>query len=488
MAFNSFNFWLIFPLIFVFYWAIPVKWNTWRKVLLLVVSYLLYMNWEPAYALVLLGVTLVTYWGGQILSLELKVDSLESVERTQFQVSSSKRKRLVWLFALLGLLPLLVFKYYNFLNDSISAGLDSIGLQFALPGLNWAIPVGISFFTFQAVGYMLDVYHGRVKAEKNLLDYLLFVSFFPQVMSGPISKADELLPQIKNPYKFDYEQGKQGLKYLLWGMFIKLVIADRLGLFVDTVYANYIHYSGSTCFVASIFYTLQIYCDFAGYSLMAIGIAATLGFNLINNFKRPYLATSITDFWRRWHISLTRWLTQQVYIPLGGSRCSKFRTYWNIFVTFLVSGIWHGANWTFIVWGCMHGLFQIVEKVFGWQKYEGKNGAVKVIRICVTFLLVNFAWVFFRMPDINSAVVVIGKIFTEFGHFEASALGGITNIVLSVFGIAILTFKDVKDEFLAIHMKWMHQPLARWCVYVFLFAFILGFGVLDGGQFIYVNF
>ena len=232
MAFNSFNFWLIFPLIFVFYWVIPVKWNTWRKVFLLVASYLLYMNWKPSFALVLLCVTLVTYWGGQVL---------EMGEDFKVQDSSPKKKHLVWLFALLGLLPLLVFKYYNFLNDSISMGLASVGLQFALPGLNWAIPVGISFFTFQAVGYMLDVYHGRVKAERNLLDYLLFVSFFPQVMSGPISKADELLPQIKTPHKFDYEQGKQGLKYLLWGMFIKLVIADRLGLFVDTIYANYIY-------------------------------------------------------------------------------------------------------------------------------------------------------------------------------------------------------------------------------------------------------
>lgn len=398
-----------------------------------------------------------------------------------------RRKRLVWLFALLGLLPLLVFKYYNFLNDSISTGLSSIGLQFALPGLNWAIPVGISFFTFQAVGYMLDVYHGRVKAEKNLLDYLLFVSFFPQVMSGPISKADELLPQIKTPRRFDYEQGKQGLKYLLWGMFIKLVIADRLGLFVDTVYANYIHYSGSTCLVASIFYTLQIYCDFAGYSLMAIGVARALGFNLINNFRRPYFAVSITDFWKRWHISLTRWLTQQVYIPLGGSRCSKARTYWNIFVTFLVSGIWHGANWTFIVWGVMHGIFQIVEKALGWQKYEGKNWAVKAVRIGVTFLLVNFAWIFFRMPDIGSAFCMIGQMFTNVGTPNLSDFGGSALVMLFV-GLVILVFKDMRDEFFPNNMHFLDAKPVRWSIYVGLFCLILMFGVLDGGQFIYVSF
>lgn len=477
MSFTSFSFWFVFPLIFVLYWAIPVKWNTWRKVLLLLVSYLLYMNWKPSFALVLLGVTLVTYWGGRIIYLRDENEELKV----------RNRKRLVWLFALLGLLPLLVFKYYNFINDSISAGLASVGLQFALPGLNWAIPVGISFFTFQAVGYMLDVYHGRVKAENNLLDYLLFVSFFPQVMSGPISKADELLPQIKSPHKFDYEQGKQGLKYLLWGMFIKLVIADRLGLFVDTVYANYIHYNGSTCFVASVFYTLQIYCDFAGYSLMAIGIARTLGFNLINNFRRPYLAVSITDFWKRWHISLTRWLTQQVYIPLGGSRCSKTRTYWNIFVTFLVSGIWHGANLTFIIWGIMHGVFQIIEKALGWQKYEGNNWAVRVIRIGVTFLLVNFAWIFFRMPNINDALSMIGQMFYRVGKPDLSDLGSPALLILS-FSLAILVFKDCRDEFFRNSFFFINTQVIRWFTYVLLFCMILLFGILDGGQFIYVSF
>lgn len=468
MAFNSFQFWFLFPFIFVLYWAIPAKWNIWRKVWLLEVSYLLYMNWKPSFAIILLGVTLITYWGGILFD-------------------GGKKKRLIWPITLLGILPLLVFKYYNFLNDSISAGFASVGLEFTLPGLNWAIPVGISFFTFQAVGYMLDVYHGRVKAEKNLLDYLLFVSFFPQVMSGPISKADELLPQIKAAHKFDYEQGKQGLKYLLWGMFIKLVIADRLGLFVDTVYANYIHYSGSTCFIASIFYTLQIYCDFAGYSLMAIGLARTLGFNLINNFRRPYLAVSITDFWRRWHISLTRWLTQQVYIPLGGSRCSKARTYWNIFVTFLVSGIWHGANWTFIVWGVMHGIFQIIEKALGWQKYEGKNWCVKGIRIIVTLMLVNLAWVFFRMPNISDAYTMITRMITDVGVPDLSDMGN-TGLIAAVISITILLFKDLRDEFFYRRLSFLNTPIARWTVYVLLFSMIISLGVLDGGQFIYGQF
>lgn len=479
MAINSFNFWLIFPFIFGFYWLIPAKFNQCRKVFLIVASYLLYMNWNPSFALILLGVTLVTYGGG--LFLEVKDEELK--------VNSLRFKRLVWLFALLGFLPLLVFKYYNFLNNSISAGLVSVGVQFTLPGLNWAIPVGISFFTFQAVGYMLDVYHGRVKAEKNILDYVLFVSFFPQVTSGPISTAEELMPQIKAPHKFDYEQGKQGLKWLLWGMFIKLVVADRLGMFVDTVYGNYIHYNGTACFVASIFYTIQIYADFAGYSLMAIGIAATLGFNLINNFKRPYFAVSITDFWKRWHISLTRWLTRQVYIPLGGSRCSKARNYVNIMVTFLVSGIWHGANWTFIFWGAMHGVLQVIEKALGWQKYEGGKVGVKAIRILVTFLLVSFAWIFFRMPSIGDAFAVIGKIFSEFGAVDFNTVfSGFAPVIILLIGIAILLFKDIREEFYPNKVQVLEMPFVRWGVYVILFIMILAGGVLDGRQFIYVNF
>lgn len=470
MPFNSFNFWFIFPFVFCLYWLIPAKYNQIRKVFLVLVSYLLYMNWKAAFALVLLGVTLITYWGGLLLSDQQR-----------------KRKRLAWFFSLLALLPLLVFKYYNFLNDAISQGLLLVGLRFSLPGLNWAIPVGISFYTFQAVGYMLDVYHGRTKAETNILDYLLFVSFFPQVTSGPISTANELLPQIKATHRFNYDQGKQGLKYLLWGLFIKLVIADRLGMFVDTVYDNFIHYNGTTCFLASVFYTLQIYCDFAGYSLMAIGIARTLGFDLVDNFRRPYLATSITDFWKRWHISLTRWLTQQVYIPLGGSRCSKCRAYRNILITFLVSGIWHGANWTFIVWGGIHGILQIIEKAMGWQKYGGNNRFIKALRILVTFLMVNFTWVFFRMPTLNDAFCIIGQMVTSIGMPTLSAFDVFSKLILFV-GISLLCFKDLRQEFFPTSFKFLQLGVFRWAVYVLLFVMILTLGVLDSGQFIYVNF
>ncbi len=473
MTFNSFVFWLIFPFIFGIYWLIPAKWRQWRKVFLIVVSYLLYMNWKPAYALVLYGVTLVTYWGGQILELRDKSEELRV-----------RRKRLAWCFALLALLPLLVFKYYNFINDSVTAGLASVGLQFSLPGLNWAIPVGISFFSFQAVGYMLDVYHGRVKAERNIVDYVLFVSFFPQVFSGPISKADELLPQIKSEKKFDYQQCVQGLKYLLWGMFLKLVLADRLGLYVDKVVADYGMYSGGTCMLSAVFYSLQIYGDFAGYSLMAIGVAKTIGFDLINNFNRPYFASSITGFWKRWHISLTRWLTQQVYIPMGGSRCSKLRNYWNIFVTFLVSGIWHGANWTFIVWGVIHGFAQIIEKAIGLNKKESK-GIVKALRIIVTFVIVTIAWIFFRMPTLSDAVRFIGHAFADISMPEVLS---VTNFAIYVMAIAIVLFKESREELFPAKMKFLGNRYVKWAEYVVIFCLILLCGALDSGSFIYGSF
>lgn len=295
-----------------------------------------------------------------------------------------------------------------------------------------------------------------------------------------------MLPQIKNTRPFDYSQAVEGLKLLLWGMFFKVVVADRLGLYVDTVYKDYEHYSGLTCLVASLFYSIQIYGDFAGYSWMAIGIARILGFDLINNFKRPYFSTSVTDFWRRWHISLSRWLKDYVYIPLGGSRCSKLRNYWNILVTFLVSGIWHGANWTFIVWGVLHGVFQIIEKALGLQKCTGSNRMVRAARILLTFLLINFAWIFFRMPDLQDACKVIIKIFTDFsGNFYMSTK---TNLLLYVVGILILSLKDTKDEFSGKRHHLLILKSVKWIAYMVLFTMIVGVGVLDSGQFIYANF
>lgn len=387
-------------------------------------------------------------------------------------------------------MPLLVFKYYDFINNSISEGLAAIGLQIRLPGLNWAIPIGISFYTFQAVGYMLDVYHGRIKAEKNLADYLLFVSFFPSILSGPINKASLVLPQIKSlrPY-FDYGLAVKGLQMLLWGMFMKVVVADRVGLYVDTVLPSYMNYNGITCFAASIFYTIQIYSDFAGYSLMAIGVGELLGFKLTENFRRPYFAVSVTDFWHRWHISLSTWLKDYVYIPMGGSRCAKSRNYWNIFVTFLVSGIWHGANWTFIVWGCLHGICQIIEKALGLQKLKTGNGWVKALRIIITFIIVDFAWIFFRMPTLGDAIGVVRRIL-DFNQPCTLDVGSRHIFALMILGTILLFLKDLKDEFTPMRFKFFESEykIIRWFSYVAIITLILLTGVFDAGQFIYANF
>lgn len=471
MIYNSFLFLACFPLLFLLYYLIPAKYQKGRNSFLLTVSYLLYLNWKPVYALILLGVTCITYY------------SAMQIERKR-----EHAKYIVIVGVIVGLLPLLFFKYFNFINEQVYAVLSWIGLRYELQGLNWAVPVGISFFTFQAIGYVWDVYYKRINVERNFLIYALFISFFPSILSGPINKASLVIPQLKNirPY-FDYTKAVDGLQMILWGMFMKVVIADRMGLYVDTVLPNYINYTGVTCFAASLFYTIQIYGDFAGYSLIAIGVGKTLGFELTENFRRPYFAVSVTDFWRRWHISLSTWLKDYVYIPLGGSRCSKLRNYWNIFVTFLVSGIWHGANWTFIIWGILHGLLQILEKMLGQQKCKyGWFG--KSVKIMVTFLLVNFAWIFFRMPTLSDACGVIARIFDTslpMTFFSDS----MTTMFFMVLGLLIMFFKDMMDEFFPARMTRLSEPLwLRWGGRVFILSLILLAGVLGSDQFIYANF
>lgn len=471
MIYNSFNFIVLFPLIFLLYYLIPARYQKGRNVFLLAVSYLLYLNWKPVYALILLGVTLVTFYSAML------------IER------SEKRKQIVILGGALSLLPLLFFKYFNFINEQVYTVLSALGLRYDLQGLNWAVPIGISFFTFQALGYVFDVYFKKIKAEKDFLMYALFISFFPSIMSGPINKASLVIPQLKNlrPY-FDYGKAVGGLKILLWGMFMKVVVADRVALYVDTVLPNYMNYTGVTCFAASFFYTIQIYADFAGYSLMAIGVGKVLGFELTENFRRPYFAVSVTDFWRRWHISLSTWLKDYVYIPMGGSRCSKIRNYWNIFVTFLVSGIWHGANWTFIVWGIWHGLAQIFEKAIGQQKCEyGWFG--KSVKIVITFLLVNFAWIFFRMPTLGDAIEVISRIFDTTLPMSLY-IAPLPTSPLMLIGCFLLLFKDIRDEFYPNKILLMNSAsvVVRWLTYIFLIVTILLMGVFNSDQFIYANF
>jgi len=471
MVYNSFSFLVCFPLLFVLYYAIPARYGRLRNLYLLLVSYLLYLRWKPVYALVLLGVTAVTYLSALALQ------------------RSGRPKRVLAVGVVLSLLPLLFFKYFGFINESIVGVLSLMGLDVGLPGLNWAIPVGISFFTFQALGYLCDVYYKRIDAEHDFLIYALFVSFFPSILSGPINKASLVIPQLRalRP-RFDYDKAVTGLRMLLWGMFMKVVVADRVALYVDTVLPSYMNYTGLSCFAASLMYTVQIYADFAGYSLMALGVGKVLGFDLTENFRRPYFAVSVTDFWHRWHISLSTWLKDYVYIPLGGSRCSRSRNYWNIFVTFLVSGVWHGANWTFIVWGCIHGLCQIVEKMLGQQRcpYGWLGRSVKIL---VTFMIVNFAWIFFRMPTLGDACRVVGRIFDPSLPLTIFSPGGTAAFYMAL-ALAVLVSKEVIEEFVGTRWLPFNSRLrpVRWLSYMAVAVMILLCGVLGSDQFIYANF
>lgn len=478
MLFNTFSFLWLFPIIFCVYQLVICRekvitlYPKMGNLLLIAISYGLYIKWKPVSALVLFGVTAITFFAA------LKI------ERDQ---AYGKKKYIVFSGITLAALPLIIFKYYNFLTQSFESLLGGANISIGLPGLNWAVPLGISFFTFQSIGYLADVYLQRIKTEHNWWDYMLFVSFFPQIASGPISKANDLLPQIKSKREFKYEQAVQGLKWILWGMFMKVVMADRIGIYVDTIFNNYEYQSGLSCWIGSVLYTLQIYGDFAGYSFMAVGVGELLGFELVNNFRRPYFSQSITEFWHRWHISLSTWLKDYVYIPLGGSHCGKIRNYWNIFVTFLVSGIWHGANWTFIVWGSIHGLLQILEKMLGFQRPSSK-GLLKGVRIIFAFLLVNIAWIFFRMPTLENARQMIIRMFTD----GRTSLAQITPsmMVFCILSVTIVFIKDMLDEFFPRRYSLFHHQykIVRWAVYVILLCMVLTCGVFDASQFIYVNF
>ncbi len=471
MTFNSFSFIIIFPLLFLLYYAIPARFGKGRNLFLLVVSYLLYMQWKPAYALVLMGVTVVTYLAALLLG-------------------QSRRPRLILtLGVILSLLPLLFFKYLNFLNEALSSLLSLAHLQFSLPGLNWAIPVGISFFTLQALGYLWDVYYKRQEVERDFLTYALFVSFFPSITSGPINKASLVIPQLKRlrPY-FDFPKAVEGMRMLLWGLFMKVVVADRIAIYVDMVFSHYVNFTGMTCLVAIILFAIQIYADFAGYSLMALGVARVLGIDLTENFRRPFFATSVADLWRRWHISLFNWLKDYVYIPLGGSRCSTIRNYFNILVTFVVSGLWHGANWTYVIWGAMLGVFMCTEKAMGWQRCTG-GPWVKLCRIVLTFGAFCAALIFFRMPTVMDGVGVYARIF-DFSLPMSVYFDWVPNFPFTVMGITLLFLKDLRDEFFPQRFPLMLNAHAavRWGTCLSLVVLILLTGVLDSDQFIYNQF
>lgn len=474
MLLNSFDFICIIPVVIaVYYLAAKTVFSRSTRlsnILLLLVSYAFYVTAVPAHTLILIGVTVVAYVFGRL------IDS-DRIKRKQLAVTAG---------VCLALVPLLTFKYYNFILLNAGRVFSLFGVETNFASTSWIIPLGISFFTFQALGYLFDVYRGTERAEKNFLDFALFVSFFPQIASGPISRAGELLPQIKSRREFRPEMFSSGLKLLLWGYFLKAVFADRLATYVNVVYADYNVFSGWSNFMASILYSLQIYGDFAGYSLMAIGVGRLFGFDIVQNFRRPYFSESITEFWRRWHISLSRWLRDYVYIGLGGNRRGKLRTYWNIIVTFAVSGIWHGASLTFVAWGLIHGLVQCVEKLFRWNM-PAERRLVKALKIAATFLVVNFAWIFFRMPSFKAAFGVIRRILTMAPGESVPVTNA--NLFYMVFAVAVVLLKEIAEETRPGLSVFNNRRIwVRWTGYLIVLFSILLFGVLDSSSFIYVNF
>mgnify|MGYP004505103743 FL=1 len=398
------------------------------------------------------------------------------------------KKRWLSLPVILLSLLLIYYKYFNFLAQSIADLLNVMGMNLKIEGWDILLPLGISFFLFKSISYLIDIYRGKIEVENDFHLLALYVSFFPQLIAGPIEKAERLIPQFKKKVEFDGRNVSLGLKMMLWGYFMKLVFANRACIYVDAVYGNLHQHNGTSILLAAIIYSFQIYCDFAGYSLLSIGCAKVMGYNVMDNFKRPYFAASISEFWKRWHISLTKWLTEYIYISLGGNRCTKLRQYRNIMMTFLVSGLWHGAAWNFIIWGGIHGVVQIVEKHFGFAKVE-KPLLVKAFRILFTFFVVTLAWIFFRMEDFSEALYAIKMIFTSVG--KPFVTGDATRAIeFTALAFLLIFGKEVLDEFAPNNFKMFENNniVVRYVSYTAIVILLLLTGVFDDSQFIYSQF
>ena len=437
------------------------------------------MAFIPVYILILGFTIVIDYFAGILL------------EKT-----SGKRRKVYLISSLIANIGVLaIFKYYNFLNNNLSEFLNSLGYNNTIPNLSIILPIGLSFHTFQAMSYTIEVYRGNQKAERNFGIYSLYVMFYPQLVAGPIERPQNLIHQFYEKHSFEYERVVEGLKLMLWGLFMKLVIADRLAIYVNAVYNNSEQHSGITLLVATVFFAFQIYCDFAGYSNIAIGAAKVMGFNLMTNFNRPYFSTSISEFWKRWHISLSSWFKDYLYISLGGNRVSIPRWYINLFIVFVISGLWHGANWTFIIWGALNG-FYLVFAILTEKLRKRINHAMYIdrlprlqnlLQIAITFSLVCLAWVFFRAGSSHEAFKIAFKIFAFEGPLY---IGEWQQLLYGLSAIAFLLFIEFHNEFFSSNQlpfktnNWFKEQLA----YCLLIILILMVGVFDGGQFIYFQF
>lgn len=495
MLFNSYGFLFFFPIVVVIYFLLPKRIS---YLWLLAASYYFYMGWNAKYALLLLVSTTITYVSG-ILIQWLNDRHPDKIRAKKWGVAGSFISNLAILF---------FFKYFNFTIESMNTVLRYIDLPTINTSLDVLLPVGISFYTFQALGYTVDVYRGEIRAERNFFRYALFVSFFPQLVAGPIERSKNLLNQLRNPKSFSYERMCNGLMMMIWGYFLKLVIADRIAIFVDNMYGNVGVYDGRYLLLASVLFAVQIYCDFAGYSTIAIGAAEVMGFQLMDNFNSPYLSQSVAEFWRRWHISLSSWFKDYLYIPLGGNRKGKVRKYINIMIVFLVSGLWHGANWSYVVWGGLNGIYQVVGAIFTPLRNRIKEKLhlkkrplpLMIIYMIVTYILVDFTWIFFRADNVQHAFAVIDSIFNmnnqallENGTLYDLGLSRPNFIVLGVSLVILLAADICKYRGIKVRSVILNLNIViRWAVIIAGILGILVFGIWGSGysatNFIYFQF
>jgi alginate O-acetyltransferase complex protein AlgI len=485
MLFNSLNFAIFLPIIFILYWFVTNKSLKFQNLLLLASSYFFYGFWDWRFLFLLLFSTLLDYYTG------IKMSDTNN---------ASKKRFWFWLSVSINLGFLGVFKYYNFFADSFAEAITHFGLKVNPWTLKVILPVGISFYTFHGLSYVIDIYKGRIKAEKNFIEYAVFVSFFPLLVAGPIERATHLLPQIKKKRVFDYSKAVDGLRQILWGLFKKIVIADQCAEYANIVFNDAESFSGSTILIGAFFFTMQIYGDFSGYSDIALGTARLFGIELLRNFAFPYFSRDIAEFWRRWHISLSTWFRDYLYFPLGGSQGGTWMKVRNTFVIFLVSGFWHGANWTFIVWGFLNALYIMPSIIFKTNRNhldivaKGKVFPTfkEVFQMSLTFSLTVFAWIFFRAIDLNHAYYNISKIAST-SLFEIPYFPGIgTCIPTLIFLFLFLSIEWIgREQQFAIESFGIKWPrVMRWSVYSFFILSIYYFSYSSelNQQFIYFQF
>lgn len=488
MQFTTFEFAVFFPVVVLCFYIMPKKV---RPLWLLLASYYFYMGWNPKYALLILASTVITYVCARLIG---HMEEQKKLPRRWIMISG----------LLLNLAILIFFKYFYFLHDLISDMMSLFGYTLKASRLDIILPVGISFYTFQALGYLIDVYRGDIKPEKNFINYALFVSFFPQLVAGPIERSGHLLGQIKEITRkpsWNFEKVTRGLLMMLWGYFMKLVIADRAAILVDEVFGAYYLFEGSALLFGCVLFLVQLYCDFASYSAIAIGAAGILGIELMPNFAAPFFSKSISEFWRRWHISLSSWLRDYVYIPLGGSRCSKPRHYLNTMITFLISGLWHGASWHFVFWGALQGVMIVIGDMLSPLKNRVKEKAHIHMEVVLTFVLSVVSFIFFRADSVHDGFYYLERMVTRFDIWSLTS-GNIYHMGLDAKemgvlfgGILILFIVDWCYEKKKLYFDTLikEQCLAvQYVAAVALLLAILIFGVYgqgyDATQFIYFQF